>query len=125
MAPTGVLLHHLEQLTRRLDHIYIILDALDESPRHNQRDGVLRAIETMRNWQLPGLHVLVTSRDEVDIRESLNPTQEQRIHMRNAAIENDISNYVHGKLKTDRKLYKWNAYHEYIQEALVERAQGV
>ena len=125
MPPTVVLTQHLEQLIRRLDQVYIVLDALDENPRYDQRDHVLSVIDIMRNWHLPGLHLLVTSRNEADIREVLNPAQEHEVVMKNAAIEKDIGDYIDGKLKTDPRLRKWSAHHDQIQQTLAERAQGV
>lgn len=49
---------------------YIVLDALDEC---NDRVELLEALETIANWQLENLHVLVTSRRERDIELSLEP----------------------------------------------------
>jgi hypothetical protein len=105
--------------------VYILLDALDESPRYGQRDQVLIAIQTMRKWLLPGLHLLVTSRDEPDIRESLSPTGDEAVIMKVAEINRDISDFISGQLTMDPKLRKWHAHHDRIQRVLAERAQGV
>jgi Trm5-related predicted tRNA methylase len=105
--------------------VYILLDALDESSRYGQRDQVLNTIETMRKWLLPGLHLLVTSRDEPDIRESLSPVGDEEVIMKNTEINHDISNFISGQLNIDPKLRKWRAYHDRIQQVLAERAQGV
>jgi hypothetical protein len=105
--------------------VYILLDALDESPRYSQRDHVLNAVETVRKWLLPGLHLLVTSRDEPDIRESLRPAGDQEVVMKNTEIDQDISDFISGQLTTDLKLRKWQAYDDRIQKVLGERAQGV
>ena len=125
IPPTLVLMQHLEQMIRKFNQAYVILDALDECPRYTQRDDVLRVIETMRNWNMPGLHLLVTSRNEVDIREGLGVAHDQEVAMNNTAIEKDIGNYIVGKLKTDSRLQKWSAHHDRIQQALAKRAQGV
>jgi hypothetical protein len=37
----------------KADVTYILLDALDESPRGNKREGVLDAVQTIRQWGLP------------------------------------------------------------------------
>ena len=123
--PTIVLVQHLEQMVRKFDQVYILLDALDECPRYDQRDQVLSVIETMRNWLFPGLHLLVTSRDKLDIRESLDPRREQEVIMKNSAIEEDIRNFISEKLSTDPRLRKWSTYHDRIQQTLANRAQGV
>jgi ankyrin repeat domain-containing protein 50 len=125
IPPTTVLIAHLQHLVQKFDQVYILLDALDESPRYSQRDRVLNVIEIMRNWLLPGLHLLVTSRDEPDIRQSLNPAGNEEVIMKNAGINQDISDFISGQLKVDPKLRKWRAHHDRIRQALAERAQGV
>jgi hypothetical protein len=125
IPPAIVLIAHLRHLIQRFDQVYILLDALDESPRYGQRDRVLNTIETMRKWLLPGLHLLVTSRDEPDIRESLSPVGDEEVIMKNTEINHDISNFISRQLEIDPKLRKWRACHDRIQQVLAERAQGV
>jgi hypothetical protein len=79
----------------------------------------------MRKWLLPGFHLLVTSRDVPDIRESLNPAGNEEVILKNAEINQDISDFISGQLNTDCKLRKWRAHHDRIQQVLAERAQGV
>lgn len=59
--------------------MYILLDALDESPPCGQRRKVLKAVANMLKWPLPGFHVLVTSRDELDIRKYLSLADDQEV----------------------------------------------
>jgi hypothetical protein len=125
IPPAIVLTVHLRHLVQKFDQVYILFDALDESPRYGQRDQVLNTIETMRKWLLPGMHLLVTSRDEPDIRESLSPVGNEEVIMKNAEINHDISNFISGQLEIDPKLRKWRAHHDRIQQVLAERAQGV
>ncbi|KAK2814216.1 hypothetical protein FQN49_008257 [Arthroderma sp. PD_2] len=79
----------------------------------------------MRSWSLPGMHLLVTSRDEVDIRNRLKPTVDEEQSMRNHAIDQDISKFISAELRTNPDLYKWEAHRDTIQKALTERAGGV
>jgi hypothetical protein len=79
----------------------------------------------MQQWGLPGLHLLVTSRDEVDIRQSLAISDDQDISMKNVEIDKDIVNFVSYQLKNDPKLQKWKERHSEIQDRLTEKAQGV
>jgi ankyrin repeat domain-containing protein 50 len=123
--PAEVLIEHLRHLIRKFHQVYILLDALDESPRFERRDGVLKILDKMRKWHLPGLHMLVTSRDEPDIRESLNPMRDEQVVMKNDEISGDISDFISGRLKTDRELRKLDKYHSQIQQALTEGAQGM
>ncbi len=91
LPPSSVLTDHLRRLIQRFRHVYIVLDALDESPRSGAQEHVLETLEMMRKWSLQGLHLLATSRDEPDIRQSLEPSSNQEVKMGNAAIDKDIS----------------------------------
>ncbi|KAK4155947.1 ankyrin repeat-containing domain protein [Chaetomidium leptoderma] len=123
--PDLALLDCLHQLVSKFDHVYIILDALDESPRGKHREYVLEALNDMRGWPGPGLHLLVTSRDEQDIREHLDPPAEQVVPMKNESIDADIASFVSGHLKTNHRLWKWEEHHDQIERAFTEGAKGV
>jgi hypothetical protein len=118
--PVNVLLGSLQRLLRRFSDAYILIDALDESPRDSKREGVLRAIEAIR-----GLHFLVTSRNELEIRESLDPLSDQNVSLRNSEVDRDIESFVTYQLENDRKLHKWKTRHTDIKEKLTTGAQGV
>jgi len=101
---------------------------MNECPQYQEyqgRESVLATIATMRRWGLPALHVLVTSHDVFDIRQSLNPQVGQDVTVKNPNVDKDIANYVNYKLTTDPGLRQWKGDHAEIQDALTERAQGV
>jgi hypothetical protein len=123
--PVNVLLDLLQHQLKEFSNAYILIDALDESPRDLKREGVLRAIEAIRGWSIPGLHFLVTSRNQLDIRESLNPLPVQNILLRNSEVDEDIESFVSHQLENDRKLQKWKVRHTEIKERLTAGAQGV
>ena len=123
--PSPVMIQYLRRLIQRFHEVYIMLDALDESPRNGSREDVLDAIEEIREWNLQGLHLFITSRDMSDIRDSLNPSVCQQVTMQNEGINKDIADFVSGLLGTDRRLRKWLPYRDKIQETLTKRAQGV
>lgn len=102
-----------------------MLDALDESPRNGPRGDLLDTLVTMHEWSLQGLHLLFTSRDERDIRESFGPLDTQQVKMRNKGIDKDIANFISGRLDRDPHLQKWKKHRDKIQEALARRAQGM
>jgi ankyrin repeat domain-containing protein 50 len=79
-------MEYLRQAATRSRHIYILLDALDECPADNTRDDVLSAIQTIRQWSLPGLHLLITSRDVVDIRQTLNVEAQNTVSLKNENV---------------------------------------
>jgi len=125
IPPPRLLLDHLRRLIQRFRHVYILMDALDESPRSGLREYVLDAIEAMRKWGLQCLHLFVTSRDESEIRESLDLSATQEVPMQNAGIDIDIADFISGRLDTNRRLQKWLPYREKIEETLAKRAKGV
>ncbi|KAJ5155715.1 hypothetical protein N7492_008518 [Penicillium capsulatum] len=111
--PVDVLLGSLRRFLERFRDTYILLDALDESPRDYKRDGVLSAIRVIRSWSMPGVHLLVTSRNQKDIRKSL--------------LRKSTETYSH-ELKHDtelQRLQRWEERHEKIKEKLTTGAQGV
>ncbi|KAL3432421.1 ankyrin repeat-containing domain protein [Aspergillus tetrazonus] len=120
-----VLLECLRSMAQRFGRVYIFLDALDESPRDKHRESVLDAVKTMQEWEIPGLHFLVTSRDEADIRRVLRPASDSYVSLKNDAVESDISIYICDILKSNSDLQRWERYHDQIQEALLEHAQGL
>ncbi|KAJ5477775.1 hypothetical protein N7530_003284 [Penicillium desertorum] len=119
-----VLLKTLRKFIDRFKNCYIILDALDECPRDKSREDVLRVIQVMRNWHLPSVHLLVTSRDLVDIRRSFDLSYGYDLSMKNSGIDKDIFDFVSYQLENDTKLQRWKVRHSEIQEKLTRGAQG-
>jgi uncharacterized protein YukE len=123
----------LHQLLQAFEHVYIILDALDESPRtqngKNIRRSVLEALATIRKWSEPGLHLLVTSREETDILDALHDDlytlPDKIVSMKNVSVDSDIASFISGRLKDSRELRKFANYYSQIESSLAERAKGV
>ncbi|KAL4736282.1 ankyrin repeat-containing domain protein [Aspergillus similis] len=123
--PVGALLSSLKSIICKFQDSYILLDALDESPRDSGREDVLQTIKIMRDWNLPGFHLLATSRDELDIRQSLQTPRTTEVMMRNAETDKDITNFVSYRLSHDPGFQKWKVRHGEILENLNRKAQGV
>ena len=124
VPPPMVLIECLRRLIQRFRNVYIALDALDESPQGGPRQRVLDTLNVMQNWGIQGLHLFITSRDEPDIRNSLD-LYIQQVAMRNGEINKDIASSISGRLDSDRRLRKWLPHREKIQESLATRANGV
>ena len=120
-----VLIEYLPRIIQNFHQVYIMLDAIDESPRNGPRQGVLDALRTMQAWCIPGLHLFVTSRDESDIRDSLDPSTAHQVKMQNADIDKDITDFISGHFDTDCRLRRLSSYRDKIQEKLAKRAKGV
>lgn len=80
-------------------------------------------IETMQKWDK--LHLFVTSRDLIDIREALNSPATDELRMEIAEIDKDIACYVSRHLETSKELKIFKSLHRQIKQALTDRAQGV
>lgn len=125
IPPNQALMNCLRQLLRSFRDVYIVLDALDESPWDAHRGTTLDIVAELRSWQEQSLHLLVSSRDEVDIRDGLRATINEKIYLGNATNASDIELYIAKSLRTNRQLRKWEADHDLIKATLVERADGV
>ena len=125
LPPVGVLRDHLRHAVLRFKNVYIIVDAVDESPRYEKRDQVLEAFGIIRNWALPQLHLLLASRDEPDIRNNLQPESHEDIVMNDTNVDKDIANFIAQHLTENRSLSHWSPYHDRIEAALTKGAKGV
>jgi ankyrin repeat domain-containing protein 50 len=123
--PDEVLRDCLRRIIGTFQDVYMFIDALDESPRDKHREAVLEFLTDIRAWQEPRLHLLVTSRDEIDIRNELNPESSSIVEMRNDEVDKDIALFITQSLRDNRKLAQWTQHHSIIRDALAQRAKGV
>lgn len=127
--PVPTLLESLRQVVGRSRHVYLLLDALDESPIGSSRDEVLSVIRTIRQWQLPNVHLLVTSRNEPDIRNYLQSSDlelgKKHIALNNDSVHQDIARYVAFQVDHDPHLQRWGSHRERIKSYLTQHAKGV
>jgi hypothetical protein len=87
---------------------YIIVDALDECPNtEDERAELCNILKTMHSWNCERLHILVTSRKEADLMESLQPivTQEP-IGIQGSVVDADIRKFVRTQLQVNSRFSK-------------------
>lgn len=86
-------------------------------------------IEEMFEWNSLSLHILVTSREEKDIEESLSKfmNNKDRIRVQSALIEEDIRAYVRSRIRNGHELKKWQKpeVQNEIETVLMEKANGM
>ena len=119
-----VLLNTLHQMMTSLKDTYIIVDALDEC---TERDELLTDLEEIVSWKDASWHVLTTSRKEKDIEEALTPLSD-RIGIQSALVNPDVGTYINHRLKTDRKLKRWQKKPKVqleIGDTLMKKAKGM
>jgi hypothetical protein len=110
---------------------YIIMDALDECPdRHGfptPRERVLELVEELVDLHIPNLHICVTSRPEVNIRNVLEPLTSQRVSLHDQSDQKrDTEDYVRSVVYSDPHMRRWKKEDkELVIETLSERANGM
>ena len=93
--------------------IYIIIDALDECPsagKPSPREEVLDLLEDLAYSRLPNLHICVTSRLEVDIKQTFERLPHSTVSLHDeSGQQKDISDYLKSTVEADRKMWSWRA----------------
>ena len=119
----ATLLSALQKTISPLSECYVVLDALDEA---RPREDMLDLIRQMLSWKLPRLHVLVTSRREMDIDSTLSPLITSRLEMQKSLVDIDISIYINKRLECDSRLQKWSPdIKAEIKDTLTKGADGM
>ncbi|KAF8483006.1 hypothetical protein DFH94DRAFT_647558, partial [Russula ochroleuca] len=112
---------------------YLIVDALDESPNSSgipsPRERVLQLVKELVELRLPNLHICVTSRPEIDIRDIIGPLTSRRVSLHDqSGQKQDIVEYVKSVVYSDLEpiMRRWRAEDkELVVEVLSERADGM
>jgi hypothetical protein len=111
--------------------IYLIVDALDECPDSSgmptPREDVLNLLEDLVRLGLPKLHICVTSRLEIDIKNVLEPLASGVVSLHDeSGQKKDISDYVKDVVSLDRKMGRWRSDEkELVIEEVTEKADGM
>ena len=112
---------------------YLIIDALDESPNTlgipSHRERVLQLLEELVELRLPNLHICVTSRPEIDIRDVLEPLTPCRVSLHDQTGQRqDIVDYVKSVVYSTKEpiMRRWRTEDkEHVINVLSERADGM
>ena len=113
--------------------IYLIFDALDEcsnvSGIPTPRKRVLQLVKELVNLHIPNLHICVTSRPEVDIRDVLEPLTSYRVSLHDqSGQKKDIEGYVRSVVYSNSEpiMREWRKEDkELVIKTLSERANGM
>ena len=125
--PLDVLLEELRHVMEDFPKVYIMLDALDECAK---RAELLNVLNIIAGWQLKTLHLLVTSRRELEIERTLAGfvDPENCISLQSHLVDTDIRRYVRQRLADDQSLSKWGKNHalrDEIEITLMKGSQGM
>jgi len=113
--------------------IYLIFDALDEcsnvSGIPTPRKRVLQLVKELVDLHIPNLHICVTSRPEVDVRDVLEPLTSRRVSLHDqSGQKKDIEVYVRSVVYSNSEpiMWRWRKEDkELVIETLTERADGM
>ncbi|KIM71323.1 hypothetical protein PILCRDRAFT_45647, partial [Piloderma croceum F 1598] len=121
-ATEGLMLT-LRHIIRGFQHVYMIVDALDECL---DQDQLLAMIQEITSWKFGPLHLLATSCQERDIEDCVGPLASAQINLHSAQVDADIQTHLHERLRNDPKLKQWpSKVHGQIEAALMEGAHGM
>ena len=110
---------------------YLIIDALDECPNISgiptARERVLMFLKRLVKLNLPSVHICVSSRLEVDIRNALEPLALFRMCLHEEISQKMvISDYVDSLVCSDEDMGRWrDEDRKLVVQELSERADGM
>jgi hypothetical protein len=116
--------------------IYLIIDALDECPNISKSIGVPRSrqkvlefLKELVELQLPNLYICVTSRPELDIRDSLEHLARLELSLHDQdGQRKDIADYVRSVIYSDKEpvMKKWRQeIKDLVIKTLSQNADGM
>ena len=113
--------------------IYLIIDAIDECPNISEvavrtpRARLLDLLEELLERRIPNLHICITSRPEIDIKDVLEPLAYSAVSLHDeSGQKKDISDYVETFVNSNRKMRKWLVRDkELVVNMLSEKADGM
>jgi hypothetical protein len=111
--------------------IYIVMDALDECPNKpgmpSPREEILETIGEFVGFQLPNLHLCITSRPEVDICAALEPLTSHPVSLHDeGGHRQDIIDYIVAVVQTDPRMRNWrDEDRRLVIDTLSEKADGM
>jgi hypothetical protein len=113
----------LRQLLSGFEMTYVLIDALDECLHMGK---VLKFIKTLHGWNKRECHLLVTSRKEQQIVESMVSAKPIEINMSQMPVDVDIEKYIEFVLHSSPELERWGLdKKDLIRNVLLESANGM
>jgi hypothetical protein len=112
---------------------YLVMDALDESSNASgipsARERVLHLLKELVDLRHSGVHICVTSRPEIDIRDAIVPLTSLRVSLHDqSGQKEDIADYVRTVVYSNSEpiIRRWKKEDkDLVIEILSERADGM
>ncbi|KAF7984296.1 hypothetical protein HWV62_15261 [Athelia sp. TMB] len=110
----------LRLVVEGFDHVYIVIDSLDEC---GDRAELFQSIETIANWDCNNVHLLLTSRPEPDITGPLGLIDRIRpVRIQGAALYKDIAAYLDAQLSSK---HRWGETRKLVKNTLIAGSDGM
>ncbi|KAH8797198.1 hypothetical protein DL96DRAFT_1825344 [Flagelloscypha sp. PMI_526] len=126
LHPQLATLHqHLQELVRRAPlPVFIVIDALDEFPPPG-RSYLLESLLALSPLAVDGVHIMATSRDELDIHKRFSGKVSLDFSIERAMMQHDIAVFVDQALAAE----KWNSWPKQevldMRNILITKADGM
>jgi hypothetical protein len=110
----------------RYNTVFCHFDAADECPEANEeRQRVLRGIEDIVE-QSPNVRILITSRDETNIRHCMEQLDTASISIATGVVDADIKRYITTQMNSSSKLSRLDlTTKRLVEETLSHKADGM
>jgi hypothetical protein len=108
---TANLIELLKVVVEGFKDIYLIVDAIDECPKlRGERAKFIDLIREILSWDIPQMHIFVTSRREQDIIDAFAKLSRgsghiEEINVHGEQCQRDIEKYITHRLKDD--IFEW------------------
>ena len=117
----------LKAVLQQASLTFLILDALDEC---DEVGDLMKKIAEIKNWKLPGVRILVTSRRETAIVRAMDELQPQSICLETALVDADIKTFVRQSFGSGGRLEQWSGRgnteaRQEIEDALAAGSNGM
>ena len=111
----------LERIVEGFEHVYIVLDALDEC---TDRQKLLAWIDDIFRRKCGNVHILLSSRLEADIEERFGCLDSlSRVSLAGSSADTDIATYLDAMLS---KMVRWDAQTRVrVRSVLLDGADGM
>ena len=115
----------LRLVLRDVPSLFVVVDALDECVERNEMTGLLSMLKV---YGSANTHILVSSRQEPDIKEGLLQAEPLQIEMTEKMIHHDIERFIEKRIARSQRLSKWckkaDVNHK-LHSTLLEGANGM
>ena len=103
--------------------VYLFIDALDECANVEE---VLDFVKLINGWNIRSCHLLVTSRKELQIVNSLRQAMPMEVDLSSTKVDQDIAKYIDHMLFFVTELNTWNPNaKELIKVTLMKKGKGM